>query len=437
MSEAVIKEAAPMKELGGTGLRVWAGRVENDYLPELTGDQGRKVYRQMATNDATVGGVLHAIELMIQAVDWRVEPASDDGAAAQDADFVESLLGDMSHSWEDFLSEVLTFLVFGWSYFEIVTKRRIGPDQRAPERHSRFTDGRIGVRRLAPRSQMSLLRWEMPDGSEIAGMTQLLPTGAAEITMPIERCLLFRTKSEMNSPEGRSILRRAYRAWYKLRHIEDYEAVGIERELAGLPVVKVPASLLSSEDTNDKVALEAYKAMARDLRKNDQAGIVIPSDPWMDSEGKPSSMPRVSLELLTTGGQRAIDTSDVVRRYQQDIARSMLADFMMLGSGDKGSFALSKNKTDLFLRGVEAILDQITGTLNRHLIPRLWAWNGLSYDTMPELTRGTVTPEDLQGLGDFLRSLAGAGADLFPDEGLENDLRGKAGLPLKEGSDAL
>jgi phage gp29-like protein len=98
----------------------------------------------------------------------------------------------------------------------------------------------------------------------------------------------------------------------------------------------------------------------------------------------------------------------VVKRYQHDIARSIMAEFMMLGGGANGSYALSKSKTDLFLRSLESYINTIVDVLNKQLVERLWAINGLPYETMPKLEAGDVAPHDLKEIAAFLRNLNGA-----------------------------
>ncbi|MFO0271387.1 MAG: hypothetical protein ACK53W_12735, partial [Gemmatimonadota bacterium] len=249
--------------------------------------------------------------------------------------------------------------------------------------------------------------------------------------------LLFRTTSRKNNPEGRSILRNAYRPWFLLKNIQDIEAVGIERDLAGLPVVSIPTKYLTSNKPEDIAIRNAYERIARDLKFNEQGGLVIPSDTYPNADKSPSSVRMVTVELLSTAGQRAIDTSRVVTRYQQDIARTVLADFILLGQTERGSFALSKNKTDLFLRAIETFLNQIASVLNRHLLPRVWAFNAMDPATIPTIVPGRVSPVDLGELGKFITDLTASGAMLFPDDALEAHLRDVAGLPAKEGSDVL
>ena len=428
-------KASQLGEIGVSGVRVQSGMVQDEFLRELQGSRGRKTFRQMSLNDSTVAAFLHGIENLVRAVDWRVEPADDTTQAQDAAEFADSLRGDMSHTWDDFLSEVLTFLIHGWAFHEVVLKRRSGPDTNDPKRRSRFNDGLIGVRKLAPRAQHTLDRWDIGEDGGINGMYQWPPFGGQPVFIPIERALLFRTKTNHGSPEGQSILRGAYRSWYIKQNIEMTEAIGIERELAGMPVAYVPNEVLT--DSSRSQERQAYERIVRDLRYNEQAGLVLPSEPYRDGQGNPTNQRLVDVQLMSSAGNRSIDTTAVIKRYQQDIARSVLADFLMLGT-ERGSFALSKSKTDLFLQSLEAYLGQIRDTLNRHLLPRIWRLNGFSFDTMPHYEFGEVARTDLDELGSYLRNiagLAGSGVPLFPDENLEAHLRDRAGLPEQDVED--
>jgi hypothetical protein len=422
-------KAGAFGEIGVSGLKVASGYVLEEFQQELRGTNAIRIYRQMSEGDATVNAVLTAIGLVLRAVDWRVEPADDSSEAEKEAEFVQSLLDDMSHPFTDVVGEALSMLTYGWSALEIVLKRRQGPDQKDPSLRSKFDDGRIGIRKLPIRSQDSLLRWEMQEDGGISGLWQLPPMGGGQLFIPIERLLLFRSTSRKNSPEGVSILRSAYKSWYLRKTIEEMEAIGIERELAGLPVVSIPAEFLAANATTDKKnVLESWKKVARDVKFNQQGGIVKPSDLWRNSDGNLSNEPMFKVELLSTGGTRAIDTGPVVERHERNIARSALADFMMLGD-QKGSYALSKNKSELFLRACEAYLNQIAEVLNRFLVTRIWAYNNLDRDLMPELKPGRVAPVDLNEIGDFILKRSQAGEPLFPNQELSEYLSEVADMP--------
>ncbi|MCE2604181.1 hypothetical protein LH384_34385, partial [Pseudomonas aeruginosa] len=71
-----------------------------------------------------------------------------------------------------------------------------------------------------------------------------------------DRALHFVTKSRKNNPEGRSVLRGAYRAWYFKRRIQEIEGIGLERDLAGFPVLTAPERM-DLWDTDDPEMVEA------------------------------------------------------------------------------------------------------------------------------------------------------------------------------------
>lgn len=420
----VSKAAANLSEIGVTGLSYNSGMVMEEFHPNLQGSNAIRVYEEMSSNDPTVGASLSVIDMMIRRVTWTVERNKDgDGADEKAFDLVESAFDDMSHPWSDYVSEILTMIPFGWSYHEIVYKRRNG-NNNSPGKSSRFDDGLIGWRKFAPRAQTSLLRWDFDETGGLNGMIQLGPPDYKEHLIPIEKALHFRTKLNKNNPEGVSALRPAYRPWFFLKRVEEYEAVGIERDLAGLPRLRVPASMLDTKASADeKAALVLWKKMLKSVRRGEQDGVILPSD--TDVNGKPL----FEFDLMTSGGRRQFDTNAVVSRYAHQIAISMLTEFMFLGLEGVGSFALSKTKVNIFLLAIETMLGIIEDVMNKHAIPRILRLNGMEIEHPPQLTHGELEGADLAALGDYLGKLAAAGMPLFPDEGLENVLRGLAGLP--------
>src|SRR6476646_11133579 len=106
--------ASPLVELGSTGLQRQAGFVWEELLRDLSGRRAVLTYREMADNDGTVGAVLFAIDMLMRQVEWRVDPVSTDPADLEAADFVDSCMQDMSATWTDLISEILSMLTFGF-----------------------------------------------------------------------------------------------------------------------------------------------------------------------------------------------------------------------------------------------------------------------------------------------------------------------------------
>ena len=429
MAEKVTPD---LQELGSTGLRRSGGTVFEEFLVNLRGLRGARIYREMADNDPTIGSMLYAIEKVVTRLEWRIDPYSDnseDGEISKEdkevAAFVESCLHDMSESWDSALSQMLSMLVFGFSFHEIVYKVRHG-DNKDPRHKSKFNDGRIGWRKMPIRAQETLFRWMMDEDGGIQGMVQVDPSSGGIHEIPIEKALLFRTSSQKNNPEGRSILRNAYRAWYFKRRIEEIEAIGIERDLAGLPVAYVPPEFLSSTATAEQASvLASIQNIVTSIKRNEQEGIVMPS--MYDDQGHKV----FDLVLLSSGGSRQFDTDKVIQRYDQRIAMSILSDFILLGSDRVGSYALGTSKMDLWSMSVDAIAKNIAEVINQHAIPRLLKLNGMDVARAPYLTYGEVSHVDLNEIAGFVGNLVQTGA-IVPDPKLEEYLRDLAGLPPAE-----
>ena len=97
-SDSANNSNALFSETGVTGLRRAGGYVQEEFLPQLAGYRAIQVYREMKDNDPVVGSILYAIDALIRQVPWRVQPATTKNEDLKNAKFLESCLGDMSHS---------------------------------------------------------------------------------------------------------------------------------------------------------------------------------------------------------------------------------------------------------------------------------------------------------------------------------------------------
>lgn len=401
-------------EIGNTGLKNSGGMVYEEFLPKLQWPRAGAVYHEMSSNDPVVTSILMASRQLIRKVEWSVEPASQKRADVKAAQFLEECMNDMSGTWSSFIDDLMSFFEYGWSYMEIVYKKRNGNGTKA-KCSSKYDDNRIGWRKISGRAQTTLQRWEIDEYGSIRGMYQYTDKGV--VFIPIEKALLFRTTTARNNPEGKSFLRGAYRPWYFKKHIEEVEGIGIERDLAGLPVITAPAGLDLFDKNNPKAIQTKNDALklVSSIRRDRNEGVVL-SDGW-------------KIELLNSGGTH-MDTSGVINRYDQRIAITMLSDIVMMGGDKVGSFALAKTKESLLAAALDAQLANVVDILNEIAIPRLFALNtftGLS--GFPKFKVTSVITPNLTDLGNFIRALSGAKMPLFPDIDLENYLRRMVNFP--------
>lgn len=407
-----------LKELGRLGQKRYGGFFYEEFLRELQGKKGMAVYQEMSENDDTIGAILFSIEMLIRQASWDVQPGGTTPADEEARDFVLSCMDDMSDTWSDTISEILSFLTYGWSAHEIVYKRRCGK-RSDPQLRSKYTDGLIGWQKLPIRSQDTLYEWLYDDNDNIRGIIQNPPPDFGFIEIPVEKLLLFKTKSRKGNPEGRSILRNAYRDWYFKRRIQEIEGIGIERDLAGFPVLTAPEGLdiWNAEDSEMVAIKNAAENIVQNIRRDSLEGLVAPNG-W-------------ELKLLTSGGQRQFDTSAVIERYDSRMAMTCMADFILLGHQNVGSFALSSDKTKMFSMAIGSYLDIICEVFNNQAIPALIDINGDYFSGItdyPTLTHGDVEDANLEKLGDYISKMITCGA-LIPDESVEDFVREQAGMP--------
>lgn len=418
-----INEQSFLEETGVMGLNQYAGYIFDEFLTQLRGSRRMATFKEMRWNDSTISGCFFALELLARKAPWKFESSASDPSDDETVDFLNSCLGDMEHTWTDFISDAVSMAPFGFSLNEIVLKYRRG-DTGNPATHSGYDDGLIGIRKLAPRSQDSVDRWQFNETGDVMGVHQIAPPDYRPRFIPIEKLLHLKTMSNKGNPEGYAFLRGMYRPWYLKKRIENLEAIGVERDLAGIPVNRIPGEFLTADATAaQKAVAEAYRKMGDNLRNDEQSSIQLPSD--RDEHGNRL----YEFELLQGVSRRQFATNDIIQRYDVRIAMSMMADFLFVGHGATGSFALSASKTELFALGVGSVLDIIAEGFTRKLVTMLLAMNPTLRPTVPpKLVHGDIEESDLKEFGEYVKALTVAGIEL-DDEATKAHLRSIAGFP--------
>lgn len=420
---------AAFRRYGISGLRYFGGTVNEEFIRELSGKRAVRVYREMYDNDPVIGASFSAIEQAIKRVTWQVASShttNDSQSADRAANFLMECMLDMRHSWDDMMSEIVTFLIYGWALLEMTLKVRNG-ESRNPDLSSRFTDGRIGFREISLRMQRSLESWKFDDyGNATAMFQQAQPTFTLN-EIQLKKCLLFRTKAVGNNPEGRSIQRNAYRPWFFKKTLEEIEAVGVERDLIGMPILTGPEGFdIETHERSAEIKADVDELLGQ-LRRDARDGVYL-NDGWV-------------LSLLGQGShtRRQFDTDRLINRYDKRIALSVLTHAILLGSDRVGSFALSRTHTDDFFKvAIQGYLQTIASVFNRKMVPFLFRYytdGSVGPAEYPELVPGKVSGPSLKEVADYIKAVGGAGffnADEDLRSGLERDLLRHLGLEEAE-----
>jgi hypothetical protein len=305
-------------------------------------------------------------------------------------------------------------LVYGFALFEKVYESDAGD---------------IYLNRLASRAQETIYQWDLDERGNLRGVRQISPTSGGTPYIPAWKLVHIRTKIRKNNPEGKSILRNAYRTWFLKKRVEEAEVIGIDRDLGGLPVFYVPPEWLMTQDregaaipNRNSAAVEELRQILRHIKRGEQEGLILPS--IYDQNGNKMFW----LELLSSPSRRTHDISAIVDRYDSRIAMSVLADFVLLGHAQTGSFALASSKTSLFANALGGWLTTIRDAIQEQVIEDLTILNGVDPENAPKLQFSDIEKLDMNETVDAITKAISGGA-LTPDETVENFIRQLFGLP--------
>jgi hypothetical protein len=379
--------------IGDSGLQQYGGILDEEFLTELIGIRGYRRFREMRDNDAVTGAMLFGAKQLIKNAHQEVVASSDDPEDQRARNLIDTAMNDMVQPWNEVLDQALTCMEFGFSFLRTTLKNRRGPN-RDHRFSSRFNDGLVGWRDMTLLSQDTLDHWIFDEDGFVKGWVQDPPQGGEEITIPIDRGLHFRTLIGKESPEGQSVLRRAFRAHQFKKRMEEVEGIGFERELTGLPVL-IPPEGLDIWNTNNPDAsalLTRAQNVVRSLRRDQHEGLVLPFG-W-------------TLDLMSSAGSRTYNTSDIISRWDSRIAMALLADMILIGHERVGSFALVASKTKLFSSALQGFATIVEEVFNRKAIPRLLVANGMSVDRPPQLKFGPIETPSIKELGEYVWRLA-------------------------------
>lgn len=401
------------KQLGSTGLRRHGPYIYEEFLPELRWPRAGKIYQEMSDNDPVIGSILYLAEMLIRGTSWDVKAASQKPEDVAAAEFLKSCMDDMEMSWANVISEILSMLAYGFSFHEVIYKVRRGPNERNPKYRSKHTDGKIGWRAIPVRSQTSIYEWIYNEDNELTGVVQIAEPNYKQVVIPMSKGLLFRTRVSRDNPEGKSLLRNAYRPWFFKKHFEEIEGIGIERDLAGFPVLTAPENLdLWNNDDPTMVALRARaEELVASVRRDSEEGILLPYG-W-------------ELKLLTSGSSRQIDIGSTIERYDNRIAVTLLSDIILLGS-KSGSFALADTKQSMLAASLQAQVLNIADVFNSHAVPQLFRYNNFNVEELPKIVPGQIQTPSLKEIALVMRSM---GLDISGDIKLQNYIRYLLGMP--------
>lgn len=418
-------------ESGYMGLSIFSGVSTDEIKRELNFPYNIKIYKEMSYHSA-INASLTLFENIVGKATWSFKPPVDATAEEiKQCKLVQSMMDDMEHTWPEFIRDTLSMNIFGFTVHEKVYRKRLKANG------SMFDDGLIGWKKLPIRAQETIQKFIFSDdGNEIRGVKQNL-SGVTdlynryenrvtnEVIMARAKFMLFRAGRHRGDPFGKSPLRDAYLAWRFLTALEDLEAVGVAKDLNGLPILMLPPQYLSEDATPEQKAIKTYYENAmRNLQMNQQSAMILPNAYDPDSK-----KPLFSLELLSVDGKKAFDISKIKEYYKNLIMTSLFSDVLIMGQSATGSFALGAIKNSLSGAASEGMIKVICEVINQDLIKQTYELNGWDVSRRGTMDYDNLEDADLETLSKFLQRTASVGL-IEKDREVLNFVRSSMGVDV-------
>lgn len=399
-----------MGEMGSLGLRIFGGVSQDELKQELNWPQSITTFKQMSTHSA-VNAPLTLFENIISKATWTYKPPEDATEQEKEqAKIINQMMQDMEQPWSEFIRDVLSSNVFGFSVHEKVFRKRLKANG------SLYDDGIIGWKKLPIRVQESISKFIFSeDGNEIVGVQQNLSAindtynrfskRANLINIPRSKFLLFRTGKHRGDPFGKSPLRDAYLAWRFLSALEELEATGVAKDLNGLPVLYLPAQYLATDAPPEVQAIRLYyENVMRNLQMNEQSAVILPQIVDPDTRTQ-----MFKLDLLSVDGKKNFDISKIKEYYKTLIFVSLFADILIQGTTSTGSFALGTIKNSLSGAYAERLISSIAEVLQNDLIKMTYQLNGWDESRMGRFDFDGIEPADLETFSKAVQRMGATG----------------------------
>ena len=391
---------SPVKVIGLKGLKNLGGRIQEEWLAALKSwSKEFKVYQEMRS-DPVIGTLLDALKLPLLAAEFDVQPMGDEETDDRARTFLwDNLNGMERQAWRNYVTTALEVLDFGFAISEIILEKR--------------TDGKLWLKSLEPRAQESLEQWEFDETDTATAMIQRDPDTGKLLTIPLEKCVHVAFRGRKGNPQGQSLLRNVYKPWRFMTNLKELEAIGVERDIGGMPIAQLPEeSLTGAQETDLKNALKG-------LRQDEELYLIVPHG----MEVKPYG-----------GGNKMYDVGAIIERYKAEILMFRFAQFLKLGMEKVGTQALVKGSQDFFTLGLISIQQELLEVWNGQLVPYLFRHNNFpGLKKLPQITWADPGKVDITALlGAYGQGVQSGVLTVIRED--EEHLRVAMGLPeLPEG----
>jgi alkylated DNA nucleotide flippase Atl1 len=412
---------------GVGGTTAFGGYVEDrETSSALRGSAKYTTYSDLLANVGIVAASVRYILNLVARPSWTFDPADDSDEAKRMAELVSNaFLKDLKTPWRRVIRRASTYRLYGF-----------GLQEWTMARHKK---GHLAITDVEPRPQRTIEKWDIDDTGTVYAVGQRSPHDGKLKAIPRYKLMYLVDDSLSDSPEGFGVLRQVANACRQLLRYEQLEGWGYETNLKGVPVARLPYMYLAKLVKDKKITKAERDAIIKpleDITKNHimvpNLGLLIDSITYTskDATGMPSQTPLFNFDTIKGGGpdnaQGAVHQA--IERLLWNIARTFGTESLLLGSA-RGSFALSKDKTQNLLMVIDGILADIVDQVYMDLVTAMFEENDWDLDLRPQVKTDVSQYRDIEEITGALKDIAQAGAVMQPDDPAIDVVRKALGLP--------
>lgn len=387
--------------IGNSGTQIFGGYFSEDYLHELTGRRGAKIWDEMRRSEAQISMLMNAVKNPIKSANWNIEPYDlNDPECVKHAELCDMILNEQLDI-NTFKHEALTFIEFGFAIFE--------PVHNVIFNHPKFGTFN-GLKCLAFRSQKTIENWQLEQKTgKLIGVNQYTYSDlGGNQFIPGEFCLVFTLNKEGDNYEGISALRPMYGPFLRKNLYLKLAAIGIEKYAVGTPVGTIPKGKERAPEADE------FKKILQNYTSHELAYLVKPEGWTID---------------IQRGDFDAGKIKEMLTFENTEIANCLVANFLALGmNGNASSLALGSNLLEFFTTGIQSYADIVSDGINRGLFPSLVKLNFGPQRGYPKLKITGITDKAGKELAETIKFLTDSRA-LDPDMPLKEYIRKQFNLP--------
>lgn len=447
-------------EVGASGTVFYSGFLSGEeYNADLRGEKGLDVYRKMMASDGMVKAMMRSLTLPLRGAVPHFDPASNDDEDEEIARVCGEVLINMrGQLWDDYIRQAFTgTLGYGHSVFEQVWTRPIAgevwqePTSGVPAAPQRYEPNLVDFEgkqylapyKLAPRLQRSIFRWGIDRTGTLTGIQQRVfissiepgavvtpgPTTSTNgivgsgtwhyIDIPASRLFVYSLDREGDNYLGESVLRSAYKHWYYKDALLRIQTVAAERHGVGVPYAIVKQGIADAERN-------ALIAVMRSLHTHEKGYLLVNEAQLADRANL--GMPPIGILDMRASGTRQTDSA--VLYHDRQMALSILADFLTLGSGSGGNAnVMHRDKASMFFNALMGVKRPFEDNYNRQIVRQFVDLNWGPRAAYPSLVLSGIEARDLGQWSTALIGMANSSM-LTPDPRVEQSIRREMDLPL-------